>query len=81
MAGSARKDLIIKLPVGSVVTNLENRKEYRVIRCRAENFDFKGGKGGLGNEHLNLQQIQLLTNQLLVKRAKKGILILNFDFC
>lgn len=51
MAGAQGKDLIIKLPVGSVVTNLENRKEYELVDAGQKILILRGGKGGLGNEH------------------------------
>ncbi len=51
MAGAQGKDLIIKLPVGSVVMNLENRKEYELIEAGQKILILRGGKGGLGNEH------------------------------
>lgn len=49
--GADGEDLIIKVPVGSVVTNLENKKEYRLDTEGEKVCILKGGRGGLGNEH------------------------------
>lgn len=51
MAGAQGNDLYIKLPVGSVVTNNENGKEYELTEAGQKILILKGGKGGLGNEH------------------------------
>lgn len=51
MAGAQGDDLYIKLPVGSLVTNLENGETYDLTEEGEKILILKGGKGGLGNEH------------------------------
>lgn len=61
MHGKNGKDLIIDVPIGSVVTNLETREVFNLIedgtetRQTGESFGLvkilNGGKGGLGNEY------------------------------
>jgi GTP-binding protein len=45
------EDLIIDLPVGSVVTNLKTEKKYELLKEGDQILILKGGRGGLGNEH------------------------------
>lgn len=50
MQGKSGKDLILELPIGSVVTNTKTGKFVEVLD--EDNFLFlKGGRGGLGNDH------------------------------
>lgn len=51
MSGQDGEDLYIKLPVGSVVTNLDNGEVYEILEEGQKIQILKGGKGGLGNEH------------------------------
>lgn len=51
MHGANGEDLIIDLPIGSVVTNLETREVFNLIEDGKEVKILNGGKGGLGNEH------------------------------
>ncbi len=51
MAGAQGKDLYIKLPVGSVVTNLETGEVHELTEAGQKILVLRGGKGGLGNEH------------------------------
>lgn len=51
MAGAQGKDLVIKLPVGSVVTHNETGEEFELLEAGQKILILKGGKGGLGNEH------------------------------
>lgn len=51
MHGANGKDLIIDLPIGSVVTNLETREVFNLIEDGKEIKILNGGNGGLGNEH------------------------------
>lgn len=51
MSGQDGEDLYIKLPVGSLVKNLENDEEYELTEEGQKILILKGGKGGLGNEH------------------------------
>lgn len=51
MKGEDGEDMFIKLPVGSVVTNLDNGEVYELLEEGQKILILKGGKGGLGNEH------------------------------
>ena len=51
MKGEDGEDMFIKLPVGSVVTNLDNGEVYELLEEGQKIQILKGGKGGLGNEH------------------------------
>jgi len=49
--GKNGEDLIIKIPLGSVVKNLETKEEVEILNEREKVLLLKGGRGGLGNEH------------------------------
>ncbi len=49
--GATGEDLVVKLPVGSKVTNLESGHEFELLEEGQKTILLKGGKGGLGNEH------------------------------
>jgi GTPase len=51
MHGKDGEDLVIDVPVGTVVTNLETYKEYEVTEVGEKVLILKGGNGGLGNEY------------------------------
>ncbi|MFA5652283.1 MAG: GTPase ObgE [Candidatus Paceibacterota bacterium] len=51
MNGKNGTDLIIDVPIGSVVTNLETREVFNLIEDGKEIKVLNGGKGGLGNEY------------------------------
>lgn len=51
MHGANGKDFILDLPVGSIVTNLDNGETYELLRDGQEITVLKGGRGGFGNEH------------------------------
>jgi GTP-binding protein len=51
MHGRGGTDLIIDVPIGSVVTNLETREKYNLITDDEKVKILNGGKGGLGNEY------------------------------
>lgn len=50
MHGANGEDLILDLPLGSVVKNIETGEEVEVLTDEPV-FFLKGGRGGLGNEH------------------------------
>lgn len=49
--GKNGEDLIIEIPVGSVVKDVERGRVYEFMTEGHEERIFKGGGGGLGNEH------------------------------
>ena len=44
-------DLVIDMPIGSVVTNMETREKFNLIEDGKSIKVLNGGKGGLGNEY------------------------------
>jgi GTP-binding protein len=44
-------DLVIDIPIGSIITNTRNDKQYRIDTLGQKVLVLKGGNGGLGNEH------------------------------
>ncbi|MFA6297492.1 MAG: GTPase ObgE [Candidatus Paceibacterota bacterium] len=51
MYGKDGEDLVLDVPVGTLVTNLNNGKTYDVKEVGEKILILKGGRGGLGNEH------------------------------
>jgi GTP-binding protein len=51
MFGKGGKDLVIEVPVGSIVTDLERGRVYELFESGAQVKILQGGSGGLGNEH------------------------------
>jgi GTP-binding protein len=51
MHGRNGEDLIIDLPIGTILTNLETREEFNLIEDGKVTKILNGGKGGLGNEY------------------------------
>ncbi len=49
--GKSGEDLIVKLPVGSVVTNNETGEVIQLLHPGEQIQILKGGRGGYGNEH------------------------------
>src|SRR5581483_4179999 len=50
MHGAAGRDLILELPIGSVVKNIETGKTVEILHAEPELF-LSGGRGGYGNAH------------------------------
>lgn len=49
--GSNGKDLIIDLPIGSIITDSRTKRQYTLSEEGETIQILKGGKGGMGNEH------------------------------
>jgi GTP-binding protein len=49
--GANGEDLVIQLPIGSIVKNLNNGKEFQLLQEGEKVQILKGGRGGFGNEH------------------------------
>ncbi len=49
--GTSGKDLILKVPIGTVITGLKNRQTIEVIKIGQRVLIASGGKGGKGNFH------------------------------
>ena len=51
MFGRNGKDLMINFPIGSIITNLETKQKFELLKEGEEALLLKGGQGGYGNEH------------------------------
>ena len=51
MYGKEGEEFVMDLPIGTLVTNLDNGKTYDVKNLGEKILILKGGNGGLGNEH------------------------------
>lgn len=51
MDGKTGEDLVIKLPIGSVVFNLDTEQRFELLKEGEKVLILKGGRYGLGNEH------------------------------
>src|SRR3990170_2476625 len=49
--GANGEDMIIDLPLGSIVKNLRTGLEYHLLQEEQKILILKGGRGGFGNEH------------------------------
>lgn len=61
-------DLIIELPVGSVITNIENGASVSLDEIGQKELLLKGGDGGYGNEHYKS------STNVTPKNASKGLI-------
>lgn len=64
--GADGKDLIIELPVGSIITNVENGASVSLDVVNQKELLLKGGEGGFGNEHFKS------STNVAPKQATKG---------
>lgn len=51
MHGKNGDDLIIDLPIGSIITDGRTKRQYNLLNDGEQILILKGGRGGLGNEH------------------------------
>lgn len=51
MHGSNGEDLVIELPIGSIITDSRTKRKYNLLQDTEKILILKGGRGGLGNEH------------------------------
>lgn len=51
MHGKDGNDLVLDLPIGSIITNLETREKFNLEEDGLKIKILNGGKGGLGNEY------------------------------
>ncbi len=49
--GADGKDVILRVPVGTVVRNMTTKESFEVLTDGEQKVVFKGGQGGLGNPH------------------------------
>ncbi len=51
MNGKDGEDLVVKLPIGSVVYNMDTEQSFELLKEGERVLALKGGRYGLGNEH------------------------------
>ena len=49
--GKDGADIVINLPIGSIVTNLETEEKFELVTVGEKLKILSGGRGGVGNEH------------------------------
>ncbi|MDB4992194.1 MAG: GTPase Obg [Parcubacteria group bacterium] len=49
--GKDGEDLILRVPVGTIVTNTTTKEAFEILHHGEQKVIFKGGNGGLGNPH------------------------------
>ncbi len=72
MHGADGKDFILYLPIGSVVTNVDNGNVYELLREGEAICVLKGGYGGLGNEHFKSSTNQTPMHATKGKEGESG---------
>lgn len=74
LKGKDGDDLIIELPLGSIIKNVETKEEIELNEVNKEIIILKGGEGGLGND-----KFKSSTNQT-PKKSTKGQIGQKADF-
>ena len=59
--GANGEDLTIKLPVGTIIKNLDTNEEIQIMKENEPILLLKGGDGGFGNEHFKSSIVQAPT--------------------
>ena len=49
--GANGKDFVLELPIGSIITNIENQEKWQLSKEGEQIMLLRGGYGGYGNEH------------------------------
>jgi GTP-binding protein len=70
MYGRNGEDLIIDVPIGSILTNLETREKFNLVEDGKKVKILNGGKGGLGNEYFKSAVNQSPEKQTNGKRGE-----------
>ncbi|MFA7216950.1 MAG: GTPase ObgE [Candidatus Paceibacterota bacterium] len=72
MYGANGEDMILELPIGSVVKDIETGEEVEVL-SEEPLFFLKGGRGGLGNEHFKSSKNIRPQESTEGKEAESGV--------
>jgi len=72
MHGKNGEDLIIDLPIGSIVENLETREKFNLLKDGEIIKILNGGKGGLGNEYFKTSTNRAPEQQTDGKRGEEA---------
>lgn len=67
--GKDGKDLILELPVGSIITNIENGASVELTKISQKELILKGGVGGYGNEQF---KSSINTTPTTATKGKEG---------
>lgn len=70
--GKGGEDLVILIPIGSVIINLDTRKEFELTKEGERILILKGGNGGYGNEHFKSSTNQTPQEFTKGKPSEKG---------
>lgn len=70
--GANGEDLIIKFPIGTVLTNLETGTKVQVLDEDEKILLLKGGRGGYGNEHFKSATNQAPKRVTLGRQGEAG---------
>jgi GTP-binding protein len=70
--GANGEDFILKLPIGSIVTNKETGKSVHILTEEEPILLLKGGDGGFGNEHFKSSIVQAPERTTPGYPAEKG---------
>jgi len=70
--GKDGADLIIDLPIGSLVVNIDNNETFELLEEGQELLILKGGNGGLGNEHFKSSTNQTPQESTKGKQGERG---------
>lgn len=70
--GRDGEDLIIELPVGSIVKNVSTKEEHELESEGQKILILKGGEGGLGNDRFKSSVNQAPQKRTLGKEGQKG---------
>ncbi|HSE34938.1 MAG TPA: GTPase ObgE [Candidatus Paceibacterota bacterium] len=72
MHGKNGEDLVLPLPIGSIVKNLDTGKIVQVLSEEEKVLILSGGAGGLGNEHFKSPTHRAPEKHTLGKPAEEG---------
>lgn len=70
--GANGEDLTIKLPVGTIIKNLDTNDEIQILKENEPILLLKGGDGGFGNEHFKSSIVQAPTRFTLGYPAEQA---------
>ena len=70
--GKQGDDLILKVPVGTIVRNMTTQETFEVLKEGQRTMVFRGGVGGLGNPHFKSSTNQNPMQNTLGKAGKGG---------
>lgn len=77
--GKNGEDLIIDVPIGSIITNLETQNRYEILEEGQKVQILKAGNGGLGNEHFKSSTNQQPEEWTPGKKGEKGNFLIELE--